>query len=255
MEICALASGSSGNCFYVGDKNGAVLIDAGISAKQICERMNISGKSPESVRAIFITHEHSDHITGADVFARRFQIPIFITKKTAENSFVCSERILVKIIKNNQTVKIAKMKIEAFPKSHHAVDPVSYSIYGKKKVCVITDIGHGCKNVRKHISDSDFLILESNHDEKVLEKGPYPLYLKELIKSDIGHLSNRQAGLCVLEHSSKKLKNIVLAHLSNTNNNPETAFRTFTKLIQERKDISPRVGISVRERPTELFRI
>lgn len=255
MEICALASGSSGNCFYAGNEKEGVLIDAGISAKQICERLLARGVKPECIRAIFITHEHIDHVRGVDVFSRKFHIPIFITQKTLKNCFLCSNDELIKTIKNNQVIKIAKMKIEAFSKSHHAADPVSYNIYHKKKVSVITDAGYGCKNVRKHISDSDFLIMETNHDENMLENGPYPYYLKELIKSDMGHLSNRQAALCVLEHSSEKLKNIILAHLSKTNNAPSIAFDTFNSILKERKDISPLIEVSIREEPTKLFKI
>ncbi len=255
MEVCALASGSSGNCFYVGNGKDGILIDAGINAKQICERLNEIGKDTASVKAIFLTHEHIDHVRGADVFARKFNIPIFVTKGTAENCFVCSEENLVKIIKNNDCVNLLGMKIEAFSKFHHAADPVSYNVYFQKKVSIVTDAGYGCKNIKKHVSDSDFLIMEANHDEKMLENGPYPYFLKNLIKSDVGHLSNRQAALCVLEHSSKKLKNVVLAHLSKTNNNPILALKTFNSILKERIDVSPKIDLSIREEPTRLFRI
>ena len=255
MEVCALASGSSGNCFYVSNGNEGILIDAGINAKQICEKLNEVGKKASSVKAIFLTHEHIDHVRGTDVFARKFNIPIFVTKGTVENCFICSENNLVKIIKNNDCVNLFGMKIEAFSKSHHAADPVSYNVYFKRKISIITDAGYGCKNIRKHISGSDFLIMEANHDEKMLENGPYPYFLKNLIKSDVGHLSNRQAALCVLEHSSKKLKNIVLAHLSKINNNPALALKTFSSILKERIDVSPQIDLSIREEPTELFKI
>ncbi len=255
MEICALASGSSGNCFYIGNGKNGILVDVGISAKQICERIAQRGKSADNVKAIFVTHEHIDHVRGIDVFARKFNIPIFITKGTAENCFVCSNKNLIKTIKNNDVIQIEGMKIEAFSKSHYAADPVSYNVYFKRKISIITDAGYGCKNIKKHISDSDFLIIEANHDEDMLEAGPYPYYLKNLIKSDIGHLSNKQAGMCVLENSSKKLKNIVLAHLSKINNTPQVALETFNFILKERKDIYPMLIVSVREEPTSLFRI
>ena len=255
MEVCALASGSSGNCFYIGNGKNGILVDAGISAKQICERMAKRGKSADNIKAIFVTHEHIDHVRGIDVFARGFNIPIFITKGTIENCFVCSKKNLIKIIKNNDIIQIEGMKIEAFSKSHHAADPISYNVYFKRKISIITDAGYGCKNIKKNISDSDFLIMEANHDEEMLENGPYPYFLKNLIKSDVGHLSNKQAALCVLEHSSKRLKNIVLAHLSKTNNSPEVALKTFNSILKERKDISPMLGVSTREGPTSLFRI
>ena len=257
MEICALASGSSGNCFYISNKNGAILVDAGISARQICERLEIIGKNTESVKGIFVTHEHSDHIKGIDVFARNFNVPIFATKKTINNSFLCSDKRLVNAIKNNETIKFNGMEITAFPKSHEAVDPIGFSIYNNKKISVITDAGRTCKNITENVADSDFLCLESNHDVPMLENGPYPWHLKKWIKSDTGHLSNMQASLCVLEHGNKKLKHVMLSHLSQTNNTPDIALDTFNTLIKERSDLKNKLGVSIsmREMPTKVFKI
>lgn len=264
MKISALASGSLGNCFYIsnGKSNEGILIDAGISSKQIVERLGKIGGNPEKIKGIFITHEHIDHIRGADVFAREFNVPVFATKKTARSKILCSNEKLIRHIKNNESVKVGGMTIQAFPKSHDAIDPVSYSVSGnagrseggKKRVSVITDVGYGCKNVIENVSNSDFLCLESNHDEKMLESGPYPYYLKKLIKSDLGHLSNKQAALCVLEHSSIKLKKVILSHLSKTNNTPEIAMKTFNYFLKERQS-PPDVHLSLREEPTQLFRI
>lgn len=258
MEVCALASGSSGNSFYVGNsksKNG-ILIDSGISSKRIVERLGTIGKKPEQIKAIFITHEHSDHIRGADVFARQFNVPIFATKKTASSCFLCSNNELVNTIKNNENVSISGLDIEAFSKSHKVADPVSFSVYYRnKKASIITDLGYCCNNVIQNVSDADLLCLESNHDMELLEKGPYPWFLKKWIKSDLGHLSNMQASLCVLEHASKKLKNVVLSHMSSTNNTPEIALKTFSSLIKERKDLKPRISLSLKDKPTELFKL
>jgi len=256
MEICALASGSSGNCFYLGNrKDAGILIDAGITSKQIAERLAKIGKKPENIKSIFITHEHSDHIRGADVFARTFNIPIFATKKTIKDRFLCSDENLINPIKNNETLQAAGLQIEAFSKSHRAEDPVSYSVINHKRVSVITDVGYACKNVVSNVYDADFLFLESNYDEHMLKNGPYPAHIKAWIKSDEGHLSNTQAGLCVMEHSSKRLKNVVLSHISENNNIKELALKTFNSLIKERKDLSPKVSCSSREMPTRLFRL
>ncbi len=260
MEVAALASGSSGNCFYVGNEKSAVLIDAGISSKQIVERLHALKKSPEKIRGIFITHEHSDHIRGADVFARQFRVPIYLTKKTAqaakaEAKTICSNKDLIKHIKNNETVEVRGMKVEAFPKSHRVADPVSFNVWNGKKVSIITDVGYACKNVIENVSNSDFLFLESNHDEIMLERGPYPYFLKQWIKSDEGHLSNLQAALCVLEHGNPKLKHIVLSHISKTNNTEKLALETFHHLLKERKDLSPKISASTRENPTALFKL
>lgn len=257
MKLSVLASGSSGNCFYVEEDNTALLIDAGISAKQVIERLGTMRKNTDNISAIFITHEHSDHIKGADVLARQLNIPIFATKKTADNCFLCSNCSLIQHIKNNQTLKFGSMHINAFSKSHKCADPVSYSIISEKnkKLSIITDAGYSCKNIIKNVSDSDFLCMESNHDLKMLAEGPYPPFLKQWIKSDVGHLSNVQASLCVLEHAQSKLKHVILSHLSETNNTPNLALSTFNSLIKERKDLHPRVTVSSRFIPTPLFKI
>lgn len=230
-------------------------MDAGITARQLTFRMSVLDRSPKSIKGIFITHEHTDHIKGADVLARSFNIPIFATEKTAQTRILCSDGSLVNTIKNGESTEIAGMTIEAFPKSHHANDPVSFNIQADKKASIITDAGYACKNIAENVFDSDFLFLESNHDENMLAAGPYPYFLKKLIKSDIGHLSNKQASLCVLEHASPKLKNIVLSHLSNVNNTPQLALKTFYSVLNERKEISPYISVSLREEPTNLFKI
>ncbi|MDP1695628.1 MAG: MBL fold metallo-hydrolase [archaeon] len=256
MKAMALSSGSSGNSFYVEKGEDAVLIDAGISTKKILARMDALGLDAEKIKAIFITHEHADHIKGADVFARRFNIPIFATKGTINGGFLCSDEALINSIKSDETIGIGKLNVEAFLKSHKAAEPVSYSIRSaNKKVSIITDLGFACKGVNDAIADSNFLFLESNHDIEMLENGHYPYFLKNWIKSDSGHLSNRQAGLAVLEYGSGKLKNVVLSHLSEKNNCPKLALKTFKKLTKERMDFKAKVSVSLRSEPTELFKV
>ena len=255
MEIAVLSSGSSGNSFYVQNNKSGILIDAGISAKQIFSRLNILGIGAERVKGIFITHEHSDHIGGVDVFARNFSTPIFATKKTAENCFLCSQDSLINFIDNDSILEIAGMHIEAFSKSHRAEDPVSYSISKGKKISIITDAGYACENVKDRVSEANFLCLEANHDIDMLEQGPYPFFLKRWIKSDLGHLSNRQAALCVLEHGKRKLKNVILSHISRNNNTPFVALKTFNSLIKERYDLKPLVLAPKHGEMTGLFKI
>jgi len=256
MRVCALASGSKGNCFYVEKGNSAVLVDAGISAKKIVERMSLLNLDAEKIKAIFVTHEHSDHIKGIDVFSRRFNVPVFATKGTIANGFLCSNREMINPIKKNERVEIGGLGIEAFSKSHRAAEPVSYSIIDRNKVVsIITDVGCACENTNEKISKSDFLFLESNHDKKMLENGPYPYFLKKWIVSDSGHLSNKQAGLAVLENGNKKLKNVVLSHLSRTNNLPEVALKTFENLVRERSDFNAQISVSLDSAPTGLFNV
>lgn len=254
MEICVLASGSSGNCFYVENKNKAILIDSGISCKQIVERLKMVGKDVLKIKGIFISHEHSDHVKGADVFVRKFHVPIFLTKKTFENCFFSFDEDFLNIINNNSIIDLCDMEIEAFSKSHNCPDPISFNIHNGKQVSIITDVGYACDNVIRSISTSDFLCIESNYDEEMLENGQYPYFLKKWIKSDIGHLSNNQAALGVLENASTRLRNIVLSHLSKNNNTTKLAFDSF-KILKQRKDLNPEIFVSEREIPTKIFKI
>jgi phosphoribosyl 1,2-cyclic phosphodiesterase len=260
MKISALSSGSAGNAFYVeNDKNNkAVLVDCGISCKRIEERLLGLNKTPESVKGIFLTHEHSDHVKGTDVFARKFNIPIFTTQKIIDKKFLCKNSDLINSIKNDETTKMNGLNIIAFPKSHLSVDPVSFSIFDAKQnktVSVITDAGFACKNICDNVASANLLCIESNHDLKMLEEGPYPWHLKKWIKSDIGHLSNTQAACCVAEHATKKLKNIVLSHLSEHNNTSEKAIDTFNYMLKQRKDLSPELHYSEKIAATPLLKV
>lgn len=252
MDLAVLSSGSSGNCFYIGDKKDGILIDAGISCRQISERLEKLRVPISKIRGAFITHEHTDHTRGAEVLSRTHNIPVFATEKTAK-SLSCDN---LKIIENKDCVKIGGMEIESFSKSHQAADPVSFSISeGKKRASIITDAGFCCNNVLREISDADFLCLEANHDLRMLDEGAYPVYLKRWIRSDTGHLSNMQAGLAVLEHAPSRLKNVILSHISRNNNTPALALKTFNSLIKERSDLriislAPKHGSM-----TEMFRI
>ncbi|MBU3912899.1 MAG: MBL fold metallo-hydrolase [Nanoarchaeota archaeon] len=255
MKLSVLSSGSSGNCFYIENRDRAILVDAGISCKQIVQRLGKIGRSPGKIRGVFITHEHTDHLRGADVFSRNFNIPIFATKKTAKSGFLCSDESLINTIKNDETVKLGEISVEAFSKSHRASDPVSYNVFNGRKVSIITDLGRCCNNVVDSVSDSNLLCLEANHDIAMLENGPYPWHLKKWISSDSGHLSNTQAGLLLLEHGNHRLKNILLSHLSQTNNTPEIAFSTVSRLIRERSNFSPRVFAMGRGETSRLMRV
>jgi len=258
MRTFSLTSGSSGNSFYIENEKTkeAVLIDLGISCKRTVKLLEFKSINPENVKGIFLTHEHSDHTKGVDVFARAFGIPVFLTKGTFQETFVCSDEHLINIIKNNESVKIAGLEVKTFAKPHDCKDPVSYSVSrDKKTISVITDIGHASKNVCEAVSDSDFLFMEANHDIDMLKHGPYPIFLKKRIMGDEGHLSNFQSSICLLEHSKSKLKNLVLSHLSEINNTPALALKTIHSLIKERKDLKPKISVSERYYPSEVFRV
>lgn len=255
MKFAALSSGSSGNCFYINNGNSSLLVDCGISCSQVLSCLADLNQDASKIKGIFVSHEHTDHIRGIDVLARTLGIPIFATKGTSKNSFLCSQDDLINEIKPDETIKLGGMEVSAFSKSHDASEPVSFQIKNGKIISIITDIGYACKNVQEAVQDSDFLVLESNHDIEMLENGPYPYFLKKRILSDIGHLSNLSSGLCVLEHGKRKLKNLMLAHLSENNNNPRLALSCFRNLLKERKDLKPRLLLSERNVCSDLIRV
>ena len=255
FEVSVLASGSSGNCFYIGTDKAEILIDAGISCRQICLRLEKIGKSIQNIQGIFITHEHTDHVRGVEVLARRYEIPVFLNKGTFEH---CSVPIKnTRIIKTDREMDFCGLQILPFSKSHDAHDPVSYLIKnGGEKVSVITDIGFCCDNVKHSIKECDLIILEANHDREMLHKGPYPSYLKKRIAGDKGHLCNHDAAVAILEYGNKNLRHALLSHLSLHNNTPECALQTFTSIVQQRSDLQHlQTWLSYRDVPTELIRL
>jgi phosphoribosyl 1,2-cyclic phosphodiesterase len=258
MKISSLSSGSSGNCFFIQEENSAVLIDAGISCKRMLEKLQEIKQSPKQIKAIFITHEHSDHTKGADVLARTLKIPIYATNKTIQNSFLCKNSEQIISIKNSETIKISNLEIEAFSKSHDGKDPVSFTIHSRtesKTTSIITDIGQVCNNVQDSISSSNFLAIEANHDLEMLQNGPYPYFLKQRISSNQGHISNMRSALSVLEHSKSKMKNLLLCHLSEKNNNPLKAMQTFQQTLKHRSDLKPQIRIAPRFSSSQLVRV
>jgi phosphoribosyl 1,2-cyclic phosphodiesterase len=256
MEVSVLSSGSSGNCFYIEENGTAILVDAGISCKQILLALQKIKKDPNNVKAIFITHEHSDHIKGADVLARSLQIPIYANKKTLESRFICSNSRLLTCLNNQKPLQINNLTIKPFTKNHAAADPISYTIsHIKQNVAIITDLGFPCLNTIEHISKADFLCIESNHDYKMLQEGPYPAFLKQWITSDTGHLSNKQAALTILEHAPSKLSHIILSHISEKNNSPEVALKTFKETLKHRPGFQPKIEVSSRFQPTPLIKL
>ena len=232
MRFVSIASGSSGNCIYAGTENTHVLIDAGISAKRIEKGLFELGLKPSELSAICITHEHSDHIKGLGVLARKYEIPIYATAGTLQEikkvkSLGEYDEDLLRPLLPDVRLMVGDLEILPFHIDHDAVDPVAYRIQsGNKSVAVATDLGHFNQYTIDHLLDLDAVLLESNHDLRMLETGPYPYYLKRRIMGDHGHLSNENAGRllnCIL---NDKLKHVLLGHLSKENNLPELAFET-----------------------------
>jgi phosphoribosyl 1,2-cyclic phosphodiesterase len=234
LFVTALNSGSNGNCYYVGNDKEAVLIDAGISCRETERRMKRLELSMNKVKAIFISHEHSDHVRGAYQLSKKYKLPIYITRATLENSPWDPENPYnIKLIPY-EPVSIGNLMITAFPKFHDAVDPHSF-IVKYKDICVgvFTDIGTPCEHVIRNFKSCHAVFLETNYDVKMLAEGSYPYYLKKRISSDQGHLSNEQALELFRLHKPEFMSHIFLSHISKENNDPALVHELFSRNADE----------------------
>lgn len=230
LQVASIASGSNGNCYYVENDQEAILVDVGISCKELEKRMKRMGLLMEKVKAIFISHEHADHICGLATTSKKYVVPVYITTATlrAARTFVPKEQIFS--FAPGQAVSIGGLTITAFSKMHDAADAHSFIIrQGSATVGVFTDIGLPCENVIRYFRQCNAVFLESNYDEDMLMKGSYPYYLKHRIHGDYGHLSNRQALNLFLQHKSSALRHLFLSHLSKNNNCPKLVQDLFTQ--------------------------
>ena len=232
MNLCSIASGSSGNCIYVGSDHTSLLVDVGISKKRIEEGLRSIDRSCQECDGILITHEHSDHIKGLGVISRKHEIPVYCTKGTMEaiqkmNSLGKLPPDLFHVIEADRPFEIGDLQVNPFSISHDAAEPVGYRInQGKKSVGIATDLGYYDEYIVQNLSGLDVLLLEANHDVNMLQVGRYPYYLKQRILGNKGHLSNETAGrlLCRLLHD--RLQAVFLGHLSQENNYEALAYET-----------------------------
>ena len=232
MKLCSIASGSSGNCIYVGSDHTHIIIDAGISKKKIEEGLGKIGISGEELDGILVTHEHSDHIQGLGVFSRKYKVPIYATAGTIcgiENykSLGKMPEGLFHSIKADEEFSLGELTIKPFAISHDAIEPTGYRIEkNQKSVAVATDLGNYDKYIVEKLKDVNALVLEANHDVHMVEVGPYPYPLKRRVLGEQGHLSNELSGrlLCDILHDD--LQCVMLGHLSKENNYESLAYET-----------------------------
>lgn len=251
LFISSLNSGSNGNCYYIGNQEEAVLIDAGISCRETELRMNRLGLQMKRVKAIFISHEHSDHINGVHKLSKKHKLPVYITKPTLQNGNLILNEELVKSFKAYEPIHIGKLKITAFPKFHDAIDPHSFIVSSDVvTVGIFTDIGQTCDHLIKHFAQCHAAFLESNYDEELLEAGKYPLGLKNRIRDGRGHLSNMQALELFRKYKPPHLSYLVLSHLSKNNNSPKIVNDLFAKYAGNTEII-----IAPRNEETPLYHI
>ncbi|UEG50719.1 MBL fold metallo-hydrolase [Ferruginibacter lapsinanis] len=229
LHITSLNSGSNGNCYYVGNATDAVLIDVGISCRETEIRMKQLGLSLKTIKAIFVSHEHTDHIKGVSTLAHKYSVPVYITDATAKNGPRLIKHLSKPFIAD-QPVTVGNLEITGFTKQHDAADPHSFIIrHNEITVGVFTDIGTVCKQVIRYFKQCHAVFLEANYDETLLENGGYPIYLKNRIRGGQGHLSNKEALELFIEHRPSFMTHLLLSHLSKDNNSPQLAEELFKK--------------------------
>ncbi len=265
MRLCSIASGSSGNCIYVGSDTTHLLVDDGIAGKWVDAGLGQLDLGVQDLDGILITHEHSDHIGGLGVLLRKHPMPVYCTEGTKDAILGCRslgkvDPELFQVIRPDERFMIRDITLDPMHISHDAADPVAYRFYyGKQKISIITDLGKYDEYTVDCLKNTDVLMLEANHDIRMLESGPYPYQLKRRILGDRGHLSNDTSGelLCKLLHDN--LKAVILGHLSKENNMPEIAYETvrqsvdhseipyksgdFRMMVAKRSEITPPVDL------------
>jgi phosphoribosyl 1,2-cyclic phosphodiesterase len=251
LYLSSLNSGSNGNCYYVGTSHDAVLIDAGISCRETEFRMTRLGLSLAKVRAILISHEHTDHTMGVEVLSRKYRIPVYITPATHLNSLLRIDPQLLRPFSAYEELHFGSLTVKAFPKHHDAADPHSFTMTGSDiTVGVFTDIGSVCEQLIHHFGQCHAAFLEANYDETMLEEGCYPYFLKKRIRGGKGHLSNLQALELFKSYRSPFLDLVVLSHLSEQNNHPQIITDLFAPHAN-----GTRVAIASRFGESEVFSV
>lgn len=249
LYFSSINSGSNGNCYYVGNDNEAVLVDVGLTCKEVEKRMARLGLSLLKVKAIFISHEHSDHIKGLAVLSKKYKLPVYISTPTLKSSKLLLDEQNVYPLSHNQSITIGKLDISAFSKFHDAADPYSFTVTcNEVRVGVFTDIGAVCERLISHFKSCHAAFLEANYDTEMLERGNYPYFLKRRIMSGHGHLSNKQALELFQNHRPDFMSHILLSHLSKDNNDPALVENLFKSVAG-----NTLVKVASRHEETEVY--
>lgn len=264
MIFCSLYSGSSGNCILIGSEKTKVLIDCGLPGKKVIEALDRIKQDPTEIKAIFVTHEHSDHIKGVGIISRKFDIPVYTNQLTWDAMAPKIGKVKesnIKIIDKRSLTIIDDLQIQAFNIPHDAIAAMGYTVKEEsgKSASVVTDIGTFTEEIRQNVVDSEILLLEANHDQEMVKFGPYHYDLKRRVLSEVGHLCNEDCGQAIVElMKDGKFRRIVLGHLSNTNNIPELAYKAVVNILEEngldyKEDL--KLTIAKRHEPSNYIKI
>jgi len=235
VKICVLASGSGGNSIYIESHGIALIVDQGISHKELMKRMSFRELNQKKIKGILVTHEHNDHIYGVGITSRKLGVPIYATSGSLEkmDKILRGDEQLI-TIEGGVSFKIGLMEIQPFSVSHDALDPVQFCIMsGRKKIAIATDLGFVSTLVAQRIKDSNLIVIEANYDAEMLRKGSYPWELKQRINGKKGHLSNRNAADIVFNMTKNGIPKVVLAHISKENNRSDLAEKAVRELFEK----------------------
>lgn len=243
VSLTVLSSGSRGNCSVVSSSGTRLLIDAGLSCKEMCRRMALQEIAPESIDGVLITHEHADHVSGLYVFARKFRVPVYMTEAThrawtrqykdSNGERVKAER--VETFQSGHRFHVGDIEVTPFTIPHDAVDPVGFTFRAEGiKLGFVTDLGFMPSSIKSHLKGCDGVVLESNHDLEMLRVGPYPWAVKQRVMSRVGHLSNDALAEFLSTDYDGSAAFLVLAHLSEANNHPEIARTAAVRALADR---------------------
>lgn len=250
-----LGSGSSGNSTLVATARTRLLIDAGLSRREILARLAAAGEDPEHIDAILVTHEHTDHVAGLPVLARTLGAPVFLTRLAAPAICWNGLEPAIETFQAGSRLVIGDIEIDTFTIPHDAIDPVGYSFRAQGlKIGLVTDLGYIPDSIKFHLQGTDLLVLESNHDLEMLKVGPYPWPVKQRVMSRVGHLSNETVCEFIQQDLDPATRTLVLGHLSEHNNHPSIVRLGAAQALAKR-GIETRLVIAERHAPTEVFQL
>lgn len=253
FKFSVLSSGSKGNCIYLESDAAKIIIDSGLSVRELRRRLLTIGRTPEELDAVFLTHEHSDHIGGVGPLVRKHGIPLYATEGTVQAGEKLGDIPVFNPIRAGETVRVDGMEIEPYATSHDAQESVAFVVRCQgRKLGHATDMGTVTHEVREKLKGSHVLLVESNHDVEILDVGPYPWSVKRRIKSELGHLSNEACGDLLAAVSHEHLERVLLMHLSQTNNHPEIARIT---AVQALGSCTPHLDLARQDQATELIAV
>jgi len=249
LAICPLASGSKGNAYYLEQGGVSILVDVGLSFKQLSLRLELIGRSINDIDHVFITHEHNDHAKALAVLTKKIKPTIWASRGTLR----CLRGVLAEGSKvrmmNGNAESAGGITVNALSVNHDASDPLAYRFDSPSgSVAVVTDLGKWGKETVEFVNKVDIIVCESNHDPDMLQRGPYPFYLKQRITSQKGHLNNEESAMLVLEAVKSGTKHVVLAHLSESNNSPSLAIDVVRNIL-ETQELFPEIFIAQQDEP------